>query len=283
MSAIVYGMPNSEYRAHEGLSYSESKLLQRSPMHLRYWLDHPELRTTSSPAQAFGTMVHTALLEPTTFDQRYAIGPTVNKNSAQWKDFKVMCETSGLIATTAEDREAAFTCAANVRAHPTVGPLLKEGHAEVSVFWTDPVTECPCKARLDWVHPAGRRALLLDLKTAQDASRNAFTRSVTNFQYNRQADWYEGGYRIASGLDVSPMLFVVVESLPPYAVAAYTLDKWFYAQAAKLNRSIRDLYGACVQFEEWPGYNPGITDLIAPRYALDEDLRELQREEDYAS
>ncbi|HEV8193131.1 MAG TPA: PD-(D/E)XK nuclease-like domain-containing protein [Ktedonobacterales bacterium] len=283
MSAIIYGMANAEYRAHEGLSYSESKLLERSPAHLRWWLDHPEARTASSAPQAFGTMVHTALLEPATFDQRYAIGPAVNKNTAQWRDFRVLCETQGILPTTEEDRVAAFTCAKNVRDHPVVGPLLAQGHSEVSVFWTDPPTGCKCKARLDFVATRKRHPLLLDLKTAQDASRQAFKRSVVTFQYHRQAHWYEGGYAIAANCAVSPMLFVVVESLPPFAVAAYTLDRWFMAQAAKTNHALKSLWQHCIEFDDYPAYNPDITELDAPRYALDEELRAEQREEEYAS
>jgi len=282
MSAIVYGMPNAEYRAHEGLSYSESKLLERSPAHLRWWLDHPEARTAPSAPQAFGTMVHTALLEAQTFDQRYAIGPLVSKNSAQWRDFKTQCESEGILPTTAEDREAAFSCAKNVRAHPVVGPLMATGNAEVSVFWTDHASGAKCKARLDFV-AGNKHPLLLDLKTAQDASRQAFKRSVVTFQYHRQADWYESAYRAATGKPVSPMLFVVVESLPPFAVAAYTLDRWFMAQAKKTNHALRGLYAACMEFDEWPAYDPAISELEAPRYALDDELRAEQREEEYAS
>jgi hypothetical protein len=278
-SAIIYGLDAQAYRDDDALSYSESKLLQRSPLHLKWWRDHPELRGSSSPAQAFGTMVHTAVLEPSTFDHRYAVGPTVNKNTKEWKEFTAYCADEMILPTTAEDRVAAFTCAENVRAHPVVGPLLADGNAEVSVFWTDS-RGVRRKARLDWVKCSGRFAMPLDLKTTQDASRAAFTRSVVNFQYHRQAQWYETGYAAASGLEVSPMLFVVVESAPPYACVAYTLDRWFYAQAARINADLLDLYRHCVKHNDWPGYDTSITDLTAPRFALDEELRELQREEE---
>jgi len=282
--AITYGMEASTYRAMEDLSYSESKLLERSPAHLRWWRDNVEARRASSASQAFGTMVHTALLEPATFDQRYWIGPEVSKNSNQWKAFVASCTASGVLPSTAEDREAAFTCAKNVRAHPVVGPLLASGNPEVSCFWADPATGVKCKARLDWVHVTSvATAILLDLKTTEDASREAFKRSVVRYGYARQADWYEKGYALASGLAVSPMLFVVVESAPPYLCVAYTLDRWFMAQAAKTNHALRSLYAHCVEFDEWPGYDTSVTDLEAPRYALDEELRELQREEEYAS
>ena len=276
---ILYGLDALAYRADDALSYSESKLLQRSPWHLKFWRDHPELRGASSPAMAFGTMVHTAVLEPSTFDHRYAVGPSVNKNTKEWKEFALYCADAVVLPTTAEDRVAAFTCAENVRAHPVVGPLLADGHPEVSVFWSD-TKGVKRKARLDWVTTRKRVAMPLDLKTTQDASRAAFTRSVVNYQYHRQAHWYEVGYAAASGLEVSPMLFVVVESIAPYAVAAYTLDRWFYAQAARMNSDLLDLYKHCVDLNDWPGYDSAVTDLTAPRYALDEELRELQREEE---
>lgn len=279
---IVHGLDNAEYRATPALSYSESKLVERSPLHLRHWLDHPRERRQPGPGMAFGTMTHTALLEPATFDHRYVVGPAVNKNSREWKEFIAYCAEVGATACTQEDREAAFTCADNVRRHPTAGPLFEHGFGEVSCFWTDPVTGLACKARIDWVHPVGKGVQLVDLKTAQDASRAAFRRSVANLGYHFQADWYEVGYGIAAGVAVSPMLFVVVESEPPYAVACYTLDRWFMAQAKKRNAGIRSLWQDCLDKDDYPGYDPAITDLDAPRYALDEELRELQREELYA-
>jgi hypothetical protein len=278
--SIVYDLANLTYRARPELSYSESKLLQQSAMHLRFWRDHPELRSAGSPAMAFGTMVHTATLEPTTFDQRYAVAPPVNKNTSAWKAFVAECTVASLLPITAEEREAAFTCAGNVRNHPVVGPLMSRGHAEVSCFWTDPATGVECKCRVDWLHPLNLRGVIpVDLKTTQDASRGPFTRSVVTYQYHRQAHWYEQGVAQASGLEVSPMLFVVVESKPPYAVAAYTLDRWFMAQAAKINHDLRSLYKHCLATNDWPGYDPAITDLTAPRWSLDDELRELQREE----
>jgi hypothetical protein len=277
--SVLFGLDNQAYRAMDGLSYSESKLLQRSPAHFRYAKDHPEVFTPST-AMAFGSMIHTATLEAARFDERYALGPSVNKNTKEWKEFIGYCAIQEVLPCTEEDRAAAFACAASVRAHPEVGPLLADGDPEVSFFWEDKATGVPCKGRIDWVHHLTRRALILDLKSTQDAGRIPFARSVVNFQYHRQADWYEVGYAEASGLEVSPMLFVVVETAPPYLCAAYTLDRWFMAQAAKTNQQLRSLYKHCIEFNEWPGYDPAITDLSAPRYALDEELRDQQREQE---
>jgi exodeoxyribonuclease VIII len=279
---IIHGLDNAAYRANPALSYSESKLVARSPAHLRHWLDHPRERRTPGPGMAFGTMTHTALLEPATFDQRYGVVPDISKNSREYKTAVIELAAQGLQPCTQEDREAAFACAHNVRTHPTSGPLFATGFAEVSCFWTDPRTGLECKARIDWIHPVGKGVQLVDFKTAQDASRDAFRRTVTNLGYHFQADWYEGGYSLAANVPVSPMLFVVVESDPPYAVACYTLDRWFMAQAAKRNHTIRGIWKNCLDMNDFPGYDPAITDLDAPRYALDEDLRELQREETYA-
>lgn len=280
---VVYDMDNAAYRASEELSYTESKLLLRSAAHFRYAKDHPGEMFIPSAAMSFGTMVHTATLEPATFDHRYAIGPSVSKSTNAWKDHVGWCALQNVLPCMAEDREAAFACAASVKAHPEVAPLLADGHPEVSFFWKDKATGVACKGRIDWVHRRQARACVLDLKTTEDASPVAFKRSILNYQYHRQAHWYEDGFAQASGLEVSPMLFVVVERVPPYACAAYTLDRWFMAQAAKLNYKVRSLYKHCSEMGEWPGYDPAIIDLAAPRYALDEELRELQREEEYAS
>ena len=84
------------------------------------------------------------------------------------------------------------------------------GRTEVSFFWDDPETGVACKGRIDRMRRQHNRAWILDLKSTDDASKPAFTRSVVNYAYHRQADWYETGFAQASGLDVSPMLFVVI-------------------------------------------------------------------------
>lgn len=278
---IAIRMSNTEYRASEGLSYSESKLLLRSPAHYRWWKDNPQA-SKPSPAMIFGTLMHCALLEPTEFDTRYAVVPDISKNSRDYKQIVAELALQGLTPITRDDRTWAFEAAESLKRHPRVGPLLEGGMPEVSCWWTDTATGIECKARLDWVNERPPAAILLDVKTTADAAREAFARSVVNFQYHRQAAWYEDGYALASGLGVSPMLFAVVESSPPFACAAYTLDKWFMAQARKVNTQARALYAHCMAMNDWPGYDPTITDLVAPRWALDDELRDERREEEYA-
>ena len=283
---LSYDLANDLYRASADLSYSETKLLARNPAHFRYYQDNPKARTPATAQQFFGTLVHCAVLEPQAFHQRYSVVPDISKNSREWKDLQGYLGEMDLVGITAQQRDDAQAAAASVRAHPRVAPLLASGFAEVSCYWNDPQTRVACKGRLDWVHHPERLedhpkvAVPLDLKTSADASRLAFAKSVINFEYHRQAHWYETGYALASGQLVAPMLFVVVESAAPFLCAAYTLDKWFMAQARKENRRLLDLYRHCTRMNDWPGYDPTITDLEAPRWALDDELRDERRDEE---
>jgi hypothetical protein len=275
---IEHRMPNDQYRQSPGLSYSESKLLLKSPLHYAWAKAHPQA-FKPSPAMMFGTLTHCALLEPSCFDQRYCVVPDISKNSREYRQLVIDLDAQGLEPITQEQRTWAFEAAESLRQHPRLKGLLSDAACEVSCWWKDKQTGITCKARLDAVVHRDV-ALLIDVKTTQDASEDAFTRSIVNFQYHRQADWYEQGYAIAGNVEVSPMLFAVVESLPPFACAAYTLDKWFMAQARKLNAQARSIFKYCTEQNEWPGYNDSITDLTAPRWALDADLRDERREEE---
>ena len=219
LSHIDLHMAQEMYRASPGLSYSETKLLKRSPLHLRYARDNPQVLGRPSPQMALGSATHCATFEAARFDVEYVMepAPNMNKNSNAYKEFADACRANGLQPISIEDRERVLGMVASLRAHPRISQVLAKGNPEVSCWWTDPETSVACKGRLDWVHPLQGGHLPVDLKTTTDASPEAFARSITTFEYHRQGWWYQWGYEIATGEPVMPMLFIVVETTAPYA------------------------------------------------------------------
>ena len=57
-------MTNKEYRAHEEISKSSLQEIDKSPLHFRYKMDHPQ---TDTPALLFGRAVHKFVLEESDF------------------------------------------------------------------------------------------------------------------------------------------------------------------------------------------------------------------------
>jgi hypothetical protein len=74
-----------------------------------------------------------------------------------------------------------------VLAHPGARRLLCDGRAEQSLLWHDANNGAPCKARIDFLR---NDYGVVDLKTAMDASPDAFGRAIASFEYPAQAAWY---------------------------------------------------------------------------------------------
>ena len=146
---IVYDMPSEEYFAIHALSASGAKLLNRSAAH--YLADKAEPRSPSA-AMAFGSLVHTLILEPNTVDARYAAMPRINKrtNAGKEEASAFESENANRIIVDLQDFQRAQRTAAAVLAHPTARDLLNaDGKSEATVLWQQHGVDC--KARLDYL------------------------------------------------------------------------------------------------------------------------------------
>lgn len=260
---VYFNVPNETYHAGPGLSCSQVKRLRRSPLHLRRYQSRPP-----TPAMFNGTLTHCALLETAEFDKRYAVAPYVSKNSAVWKLFAEECLATGRTPITVDQRIAAFEQAASLRGLDDVSALLSDGRPEVTAYWLDEQTGVLCKCRPDFVSEVafGTGVVLLDVKTAVDASKEGFAKACAMYGYHLQADWYCTGYARASGLQVFGMVFAVVENEYPYAAASYMLGDKSLARAAKVNRDALERFQKCEAANSWPGYPRDITVIDVPAW-----------------
>lgn len=267
---IAHGMSNEQYRASAGLSHSEAKLLRmKTPYHVYMLREHPShiAPRKPSPQMILGSAVHCAVLEPTTFDQRYCADLDASRNSNAYREFAQQCADFGLIPLDDDTRERVFAMRDSLLHNEQIADALSVGKAEVSAWWADPASSVACKCRPDFVRPTGNGSLLVDLKTSSDASPDMFARSIATFGYHTQCDWYTDGYARAAGHDVHGMLFVVVESEFPFACAAYTLDDAALTEAHRLNERVRRTYAQCSASGIWPGYGDAVRDISLPRWA----------------
>ena len=207
----VDAMPQEQYHAISALSAGGMQWLDKSPWH--FWcaqLDPQKQEKAKSPQMLAGTLAHCALLEPEAFDERYAVGPDVNKNSAQWKRF--IEENGDVRVIDLTQRMTARHQAQAIKLLPEARRLLSVGQGEVSVFWRDRDTQVLCKARPDWVHPVnGEGVILFDLKTDAGRIGPGFRKAVRNWRYDRQAAWYMRGYEAATKEKVLAFVFGVIE------------------------------------------------------------------------
>lgn len=265
---VVPYMTFRDYLQDPSLSNSGLKLLAKSPRHYAASFD-PE-RPDAAPSDALrrGSLLHTLVLEPHAFAFRYRIKPPgmnfSTKKGMAWRD-----ETpDGVEIISDAEHKAATRQARNLRMLPEVAALLGAGQAEVSFFWRDPETGVHCKGRADWVFRTPAGTILLDLKTTEDATPEAFARSCARYGYHRQAAWYSDGWTLATGEPVLGFVFGAVESAWPHDAVPYMLDDEAMTRARAQISELLALHAACEASGEWPGISNQITTLNLPAWAL---------------
>lgn len=284
---------NDEYHASAGISKSMLDDIDGA-CPLKYWAKHvdpdrePEEKTE---ALVLGDAIHTAVLEPDLVNEHIIVIPGAapkRPSKAQLNAKKPSPETTDAIAYWDDfNRRAQNKVVLNqdqfdmvrrmrdrVHAHPVVGPLLRGGRAEQSYYAIDPDTGALIKCRCDYLLADN---FMVDFKTTEDASPEAFGRSAGKYRYDVQAGWYPEVYGLATGKAVEHFVFVAVEKEYPHATGCYyveeetTLDDGVTVRQLDVARQMahRDLRQIvdCTNSDVWPDYAAaGPQPLKLPRY-----------------
>lgn len=264
---VVRGMPFGEYLKVRALSNSGLKLLAKSPRHYAASWDPERPDAEQSDALRRGSLLHTLVLEPHEFAHRYRVKPEgmnfATKDGKAWRD----ATPAGMEIVSEAEHKAATRQARNLRQLPEVAALLGSGEAEVSFFWMDEETGTYCKGRADWVFRSTGGVVMLDLKTTEDATPEAFGRSCARYGYHRQDAWYSDGWTQATGEPVLGFVFGAVESAWPHDAVPYMLDEQARAKARAQIGSLLQLHADCTAAGQWPGIASEITTLSLPAWA----------------
>lgn len=250
-------------------------LIERSPAHLHYMLENPEDKA-ETPALKFGRIVHSAILEPDTFVEVYAVMPeglrkptqaqlkaakpsdATAKQIAAWEEWTA--DNAGREIITAEEWDLAQAMRRAVHAHPKAHALLRLGAPEQTTFWEEPNTGERCKARADWLHGT-EASVIVDVKTCEDARAVQFAKSIVNYRYDVQAAHYEEGF------DLPRFVFIAVEKKPPHGVAVYAVDSEILFRGYAARERNLATYAECKATGIWPGYSQEIETLQLPAWA----------------
>lgn len=278
---FYFNVPHEEYLRWNAASASRLKALRQSPAHLRAEIDCPKEPT---PEMRLGTLLHSAIIEPAKFFAEHVALPDFAsglrdekgnlykspKATNKYRDLVAdwQRENPGLTVIDADEYALIVSVAVAVKAHPAVNAILAntpEGWREVSYIWTDKETGVRCKARADIFCEA--LDMLLDFKSTANASKPAFTRTIINFGYHHQADFYLGGCA-ALGKPIESFVFVPFEKTLPFAAAPYRLRDEALELAHKQNRDALRQYAECLETGEWPAYSPEIEDISVPDWML---------------
>jgi PDDEXK-like domain of unknown function (DUF3799) len=254
------------HRDTSAVSSSTLKLILRSPAHCLAYQREGKVETA---AMLNGRAVHAALLEPDVFDAEFAVVPKVDKRTkegrAQLETFHG--ENAGKQLIEAGELDYIGRLQLALQRHPRARKLIElPGDAELSLFWTDPVTGLRLKARPDRLLRA--LPILVEAKTTCNAERSAFARKIVDLDYHLSLALYLEGVRQVLQRTVQP-IFLVIED-HSFEVCLYQPDVEMLRIGHQRFRYAVETYARCAQANDWPGYQPDacIEEISLPTWAM---------------
>ena len=213
------------YADKEYVTNSMLSLLNKSPQHLQMYFNGVKQET---PALNFGKAFHTVVLEPQKVDNEIAIFDGRSRRGKVWEEFLSINEGKTII--TESEYNKILLMRKELVTPTETWELIEESEHEVVRIWdmensTEKGDIVKCKGKVDCVYtkPIGSKnvKVLVDVKTTQDCSPEAFKRTAYRYGYHRQAAFYLYGF------NADEFWFAVVEKEAPYRTALYKASEEF--------------------------------------------------------
>jgi hypothetical protein len=216
-------------------------LIEDGPQGLEYYLENG---SEDNPAFAFGRALHTLILEPDEFLNRYYIfddraickeiggaRPTSTKKYKEWKE-ELSQDNFGKEMISLSDMDKLTEMEDKLYSIPQVKALLDKTAREI-IYQRD-IDGVPCKGKLDAVKP---NKMIIDLKTTSDApTPYNMMRRIRNFNYDRQMAFY------CELAQVPDACIIAIEKKKPYTVGVYMLSEDTLAEGAKKYQTALTMY-----------------------------------------
>jgi hypothetical protein len=304
-------LPREAYDALDAWNASLIKVVhKKTPAHAWHQFRDPDAEPQAD-TQAFriGRMTHAAILEPDLFEAEFVTIPEdapkrptekqlqdgadakpgtkaratyedAHQRLAWWQAFDA--KAAGADIVPAGEYQKAQALVAAVEQHPGLQPILLDPEMrclnEVTLTWFDPVSGDRLKARIDAIRFNGNAIKVFELKSAEDASPEAFGKAVVSYDYLISAAFYYDAVEAclpaiaqALGLDERVLVgrpiefeYTVMEKGEPFLIGRYDITP----DQLQIGR---DFYQAALakvvsasQMGYWPGYDMGPVPLELP-------------------
>jgi exodeoxyribonuclease VIII len=261
-------LTNEEYHAAPGISKSQlDAIADKSALH--FWAEYldPERVRKETEALDAGQAIHTAILEPDMLLDRVACEPECDRRTKIGKEIAAAfeLENAGKLILKNEVYLSVLAIRDAAHRHPVASGLLTRGKAEQSYFAHDPETGELIKCRADYIHDDG--SMIVDVKSAVDASPWAFGKAAANFRYDLQAAWYPDVVSLVTGERPQHFVWVAFEKSHPYAIGVYYATSEMIERARITAR--RDMMKIIhhKRTDTWPDYGADILQLQLPVWA----------------
>jgi exodeoxyribonuclease VIII len=279
---IQYDISDQDYHSRSELSSTGARLLLPefggSPAKFKY----RQGREFNSASFDLGKAVHAEVLGVGAQAVAYPEDVLASNGAASTKSAKEWADSvrfEGKIPMKAADLRPIQGMAQAVLKHPTARPLFEVcALREVSVFST--VDGVPSRARFDALSEETPKGIYsVDLKTADDATKAGFERSVAKWGYDVQESWYEDVYEASTGNPINEFFFCAVEKTAPYEVAVFQLPEIWRLMGKRKAEEARRIFSECEASGLWPGYDPTIQILDPPTWVVFEHETRYESQE----
>lgn len=259
---IYGGVSDAEYHADDALSSTGVRKLTPPsvPALFAHWFASPET-VTWSPVFDHGKAAHAVVL---------GVGAKPVKSPyPRWQsnEAKAWVETerlTGNVPLHPKDFDQVAAMAYKLAEHPFAGRLLdgSKGAAEQSFWWRDGLVGC--RGRVDFLRDDD---LVVEYKTTQRVDLASIGKTVADFGYGQQTNWYETGLFALTGR-VHRTVHIFQMKTAPYLVSVVQFDQDIQRYSAMQNAAAVDVFRECSQSGEWPDYTPTPQRVTYPAWEL---------------
>lgn len=277
---------DEEYHSnHDYISATALKKLKVSPAHFM-----EEEETKETDALLFGSAYHCFILEPERFEKEYYIfddsvvcGALIAKGAKSPRatnDYKgwlqsEMSFADGKIMIDKADKDKLQAMKDKLFRHPYAKMLLSNGINEQAYMGEIETEAGSIKIKFKPDHFNEGKKIIVDLKTALDASADGFTRIAADRDYHIQASLYSDLLEKVTGDNRAyTFFFIAQEKKKPFAFNLFECSPQFIAQGRYEYEMLLQLYKYCQDNNTWPGYQIwcenkfGILELKLPAWSI---------------
>jgi|TARA_Y100000289_G_C3920323_1_gene149942 exodeoxyribonuclease VIII len=263
-------MTHDQYHDLSAIGRSALLTFAQSPAHFWHAFLNPKAKTKApTPAMLFGAAFHAYVLEPLEYKLKYIEAPTASKVSKAYRQAEADAHTNQQTILPKGTNAHCHQLSLALQDHPMAHQILSaNGFKEATFLAKCPKTDLEVKCRADCITNSG---WVVDLKTTQNASPDAFTKTIANFQYHVQAGFYLDVIEWASGIRPKGFLFICIEKEAPFAVSVIRASNSMIQAGSRRARSLLDRMAECFKHLEltqpWPAYSPDIIEVNLPAWA----------------
>jgi PDDEXK-like domain of unknown function (DUF3799) len=261
---IDYNMSMEDYLSHPALNSSKLKLMLKTSLDFKEGLEEENNETKST---LLGTAVHTLLLEPQTFEARYALqteefgDKRSGETKKRWDAFKN--ENKG--KTILDQKESLFLVRLKekVRKNTHLRLLIAGGQSEI--VGISEAQGLALKARADLL----TKDTIWDVKTTIDGVDDAnLYRTIKKYRYDFQAAHYFRIFNELMGNKFKNFGWIFVDtSSPAQHIRLIKAPEIMIRRACMTHAEVILSVLTCMENNTWPGWPTNPTELEMPHWA----------------